>query len=532
MSTRRIIFAYSFVMFFLVIALLGTASAALGGSTYTEAVGRQSMYTLNVAKARGTIYDRKMRPLTNASEKFIAAVIPSVESISRLKVVTKEEQREELRTALENGKPFLTEVTSPVNSDGVATFTVYERYADAQPAANLIGYLENGTSGADGIEKSFDRILSENNGEIQITFTIDALGQAISGEAMQVENTYRIADGGIVLTLDREMQAALEEACSSIQKGAAVMLDCASGEILASASFPAVNPNHLDDCMENPDAPFVNRALSAYAPGSVFKLFVAAAALEEGVDYQAEYLCDGSITVNGMEFACYDGKAHGAVNMHTALRKSCNGYFVKLLEKIGPESVLRMVRTLGFGSSLELAEGLCSDAGTLPTAQTLENARARANFSFGQGETTVTPLQLAAAVNAIAADGIYTKPQVFLGMADTNLDVLEAEKNEGCKVMEPTTANRIRAYMESTARFGTARYGAPENCTCGIKTGTAQTGVYAENGEEILNYWYAGYLCDADDNPAVTLVILEETAGESHAAEAFRKTGETLVDFI
>lgn len=531
MSTRRIIFAYSFLMLFLVIATLGTASASLGGSTYTEVVGRQSMYTLHVAQARGTIYDRNISPLTNASEKYIAAVTPNVETLSRLRMATDGEQREELRAALESGKPFLTEVTTPVNADGVQTFSVFERYEERQPAATLLGYLENGV-GADGIEKSFDSILAENNGEISVTFTIDALGNAISGEGMHVENTYQIADGGIVLTLDREIQVALENACAQIQRGAAVILDCETGEILASASFPAVDPNHLDVCMEDPDTPFINRALHAYAPGSVFKLFVAAAALENGADYQRGYTCDGSISVDGMDFACYDGKAHGEVNMHTALRKSCNGYFVELVEEIGPESVLRMVRSLGLGSSIGLADGLSSAAGTLPTAQTLENARARANFSFGQGETTVTPLQLAAAVNAIAADGVYTEPQLFLGTADTNLEITAAEKKEGYKVMEPTTASRIRAYMESTARFGTARAGAPENCTSGIKTGTAQTGVYEENGEEILNYWYAGYICDEEETPAFTIVLLEETSKESHVAEAFCKIGETLVDFI
>ena len=250
------------------------------------------------------------------------------------------------------------------------------------------------------------------------------------------------------------------------------------------------------------------------------------------MDYRAVYDCTGSIEVDGMDFACYDGKAHGEVNMHTALRKSCNGYFVQLLEQIGPETVLQMVHALGFESPLELASGISSAAGTLPSAQTLQNARARANFSFGQGETTVSPLQLAAAVNAIAAGGVYTAPRLVYGYADTNLDIEEAEPHEGYKVMEVTTANRLRAYMESTARYGTAMRGAPQNCTSGIKTGTAQTGVYDENGDEILNYWYAGYICDAEENPVYTIVILEESAGESQTAEAFRKIGETLADFI
>ena len=127
MSMRRMIIAYAFVMFFVVIAIFGTASAALGGGMYTEVVGRQSTYTLPVAKARGTIYDRNGEPLTNAQEKYIAAVVPNVESVSRLNAAAGSDRREELRVALENGKPFLIEINTPVNADGIRTFRVFER---------------------------------------------------------------------------------------------------------------------------------------------------------------------------------------------------------------------------------------------------------------------------------------------------------------------------------------------------------------------------------------------------------------------
>ena len=202
-----------------------------------------------------------------------------------------------------------------------------------------------------------------------------------------------------------------------------------------------------------------------------------------------------------------------------------------LVQKLGAEKILSMAEKLGFGTSVSLADNLETAAGSLSNAQALKNARALALFSFGQGETTVSPLNLAAAVNAIAADGIYMTPRLVYGMVDTNLSVQETEENTGEKVMEPTTAARLRAYMESTARFGTARIGAPQNCVSGIKTGTAQTGVYDENGEEIENYWYAGYICNAQEEPLYTLVVLEETAGETHVPQAFRKIGEALVDF-
>ena len=229
MSMRRMIIAYAFVMFFVVIAIFGTASAALGGGMYTEVVGRQSTYTLPVAKARGTIYDRNGEPLTNAQEKYIAAVVPNVESVSRLNAAAGSDRREELRVALENGKPFLIEINTPVNADGIRTFRVFERYSEKQPASNLIGYLENGETGADGIEKGFDSMLAANGGEIRVTFTIDALGNAISGAELLVEDTYSRARDGVVLTLDKEIQIALEEACAAIDKGAAVVLDCKTG---------------------------------------------------------------------------------------------------------------------------------------------------------------------------------------------------------------------------------------------------------------------------------------------------------------
>ena len=86
--------------------------------------------------------------------------------------------------------------------------------------------------------------------------------------------------------------------------------------------------------------------------------------------------------------------------------------------------------------------------------------------------------------------------------------------------------------MESTAKYGTARVGAPENCVAGIKTGTAQTGVSDADGKEILNYWYAGYIRKPEKTPRYTVVILEESGGESHVPGAFKKIAETLAEFI
>lgn len=532
MLTKRIVAVYSFMMFLVVLAICGVASATLNGGAYAEAVNNQSRYTLQVAASRGTIYDRNLEPLTNSRKKYMAAVAPNADSAAALFAAAVDENREVLRAALEDGTPFVTEVSYPVQTDGIKSFEVFSHFDSPQPAANLIGYLENGR-GADGIEKSFDALLSENSGQISVTFSIDALGNAILGAETEVDDTYSTVAGGVVLTLDRALQMEVESACAEIETGAAVVLRCDTGEIVASASFPAIDANRLDLSLSDTRAPFLNRALQGFAPGSVFKLFMAAAALEAGMDYNKTYTCDGYITVDGMRFSCYDGDAHGEVNMHTALRKSCNGYFIQLLQKINAKDALDMCRALGLGTAHTLADGLSDEAGFLPEAADIKNARARANFAFGQGETLTTPLQLAAAVNAIANGGTYLAPTLLYGTANADGTLLpEAPKAVGKKCMEATTANRLRAYMESTARFGTARRGAPEGCVSGIKTGTAQTGVDDENGDEIMNCWYAGYICDAENTPVYTVVVLEETAGDSTVGDAFKKIGEALLDFI
>ncbi len=529
--TRRALISYTLVMLLLTVSILGTASAFIGGETYTEVVGQQSMYALHVASSRGTIYDRNLVPLTNTVQQKIAAVVPDVDSMGRLYAATNGEKREELRVALESGKPFLVEVETPVSDENIETFVVSKRYEDVQPAANLIGYLENG-KGADGIEYCFEDVLSEGQGNIDVYFAIDAVGGAISGEGMLVENTYRSEKSGVVLTLDREIQMAVEAACAEIGKGAAVVLDTQTGGVLAMASFPPIDPNDLAAEMNDENAPFLNRALCGYAPGSVFKLVGAAAALENGYDFRETYTCTGSTLVSGMEFACYEGIAHGEVNMHTALRKSCNGYFIHLAEKLGAGAILKMAESVGFGKSLELAPALYTDESVLSSEHELMNPRARANFAFGQGETLISPVQLAGAVNAIASGGEYRPPFVILGVTDENGEITDNALPEYSTAMQRTTANRLMAYMESTARYGTARAGAPRNGKSGIKTGTAQTGVFTEEGEEILNFWYAGYQYGKENVPGFTVVLLEETAGESHTAAAFRKICEFLADSI
>ena len=100
--------------------------------------------------------------------------------------------------------------------------------------------------------------------------------------------------------------------------------------------------------------------------------------------------------MQGQGFKCFNGIAHGTVTMEDAIAQSCNGYFVSLMQQVPQADFLAMAKSLGFGVSCVFADGLASDAGVLPSENALQSLKALANFSFGQGELTVTPVQVAA----------------------------------------------------------------------------------------------------------------------------------------
>ena len=139
--------------------------------------------------------------------------------------------------------------------------------------------------------------------------------------------------------------------------------------------------------------------------GSVFKPVLAAAALEQGI--LPEYECTGAVVVDGQIFRCAGGVPHGTVDMTAALEKSCNGYFIRLGQQLGAETLLQMSRQLGFGQEVPVAGALHADAGKLPSAGELAQSGQLANFSFGQGGLLASPVQIAAMMNTIASGGVY-----------------------------------------------------------------------------------------------------------------------------
>ena len=360
-------------------------------------------------------------------------------------------------------------------------------YSQEQLAPHVVGYLDSLGGGAAGIELAMDDVLSQCGGEISVTYRVDAVGRVLAGEEPQVVNTLEESAAGVALTLDSAIQRLAQQAAQKLGKGAVVVTEAPGCKIRAVASVPDFSPLDLSEATQREDSPLVNRAFSAYAPGSVFKVAVAAALLEEGLG-ELTFTCVGSLNAGGLQFHCVDSTAHGELDLEGALAHSCNCYFINAARVLGGQEILSMAYNLGFGSAQEFGRGLWTAAGELPTLQSLGNARALANFSFGQGELTATPLQVCSMLNAVASGGQYTAPQLLEGLVSQTgeLRPLSSAAPQQAQVMQPSTARALQQALRTAAQEGTGQAAAPEGAAVGIKTGTAQTGVL-ENGEELLS---------------------------------------------
>ena len=520
---------FMLVLIFALMAFAGHSLISVSGrAEYVAAAGQQSLYRLDVARSRGTIYDCGLAPLTGITSRWVAAVAPTIEAVGTLETATRGRYRERLAVALEDGRPFTLELSRPIEHSCIETFNVPRRYAENQLAPHVIGYLDGMGRGASGIELAMDDALSQYKGQLTVYYQVDALGRAIAGAERKTENTMEHTSGGVAVTIDSDIQRLAEKVSKKLGKGAVVVTEVPNCEMRAIVSMPDFRQDEIYEAAKDPDSPLLNRAFSAYAPGSVFKLVTAAAALEEGSVLNT-FDCTGSINAGGLMFRCFDGRPHGRVGLQEAIEQSCNGYFISTARALGAGPVLSMAYELGFGGEQEFGRGLYSAGGSLPDIDSLYNYRALANFSFGQGELAVTPVQLCGMMNAIASGGEYRSPKLIEGIVTDSRELIPQTPvpDDTHTAMSRRTARLLQQYLIGAAKNGTGSKAAPDNCQSGIKTGTAQTGVY-EDGEELMNFWYCGFISD-DSGPRYCITVLKEGAKDSGAAaDIFRELAEGI----
>lgn len=508
-------YAVFILMFGLLTARLSLLSTA---QPLIIAAQQQSAAVLSVAKTRGVIYDRHMRPITGTETRNIAAVLPNEQSADAVMRATSIDKREELQQKLTGLYPFLWEVpTSDIYAKGLEVFEVPQRYSSDQPALHILGQLDAATGkGASGLEKAYDQLLDSSGGTLQLRYTTDALQRGVGASSPEIIDSGYQAKAGIVLTIDLDIQRIAEQAAKKMDKGAVVIMEPNTGDILACASVPTFDPNNAADAIANPNYPFFNRAFAAYNVGSTFKLLTAAAAIEMGYTTNRSYECKGYIEVKDQVFKCHNLSGHGKIDMHQAMNKSCNPYFISLALEIGGPALLYKAQQLGFAADFEAAPGMRTASGSLPDAKELIAPAAVANFGFGQGSLTATPIQIASLISVFANGGGAVTPRLVAG-STTDGEMLKSQTVIYSPKMLFTkqAADTVAKLMVSVVEEGSGKNAAPILGGAGGKTASAQTGRFI-NGEETVHAWFSGFY--PAKQPRYTIVVFAEGGGSGSDA--------------
>lgn len=452
-------------------------------------------YTLTIDRLYPTFYDRNLKRLTNKGNELCAVIRPNEKCLSELHLLFNSAEIPDIINELSQGYPVIKNIENYNSCKYIKIFEKRTRRDEYTAAQHLITDCE--------------KLYPDHIGTKTINFTIDAIGRILDGDEGTVyENNYS-SKYGAVLTIDTLIQEKVEAAASSMKKGAVVVLDIETGEVLASYSKP-------ND--------YLNRALNPYTVGSVFKLVISACALENSLN--PIYECTGEITVGDTVFSCQNKKAHGLQTVKEALANSCNCYFVDLALSLGSEKVFETAKQFGFGESTSLADDWSISNGNFPDQSILRSKGQLSLIGFGQGSLTATPLHFASVVAAIANGGYYNAPSVFVGELDDNGDLTENVKKEPERLIRSKTAEKLREFMRYVVTNGTGA-AAEYNKNSAGKTSTAQSGIYVD-GKEILNTWFAGFY--PYDAPKYAIVVMTEdgVSGSADCCPIFRTIVENL----
>ena len=531
MEKRTVIAYFLFCIVLMSLVLRLYALTAGGYKSVSSYAGGGK--TLILGETRGMIYDRNLSPLVNSQCKYLACVLPTREGIAAISEKLDESELEVYKAQLERGS--LVTFITPSSGDyagcaDIAVIPVYERYTPVT-AQHIIGYLSpDGTEGACGAELTFNELLKGYSGTVSAHYTTDALGRVLSGADAEMRNENYASSGGIVLTLDKSIQLFCEQSLTEcgITKGAAVVIDVKSGEVTGCASAPVFDRDNLGSALGSADAPFLNRAFTEYTVGSVFKLVVAAAALENGIDKSFSYTCTGSTQKSGTKFLCHKHSGHGTLDMRDAFALSCNTYFIELACTVGIENVLEYAEKFGFGKAIPIFGDYVSDSGLLPELSFFDSEASVANLAFGQGNLLATPLQLAYAYLAAVNGGRYECRDLLRGYVDENGVFTPSVENDTERtIITSETSAALRELLENTVLTGSGKAAGSELFSSGGKTATAETGRYID-GREIQNCWYVG--CFPAQSPEYVIAVLKEdgVSGSNDAAPVFKMISEKI----
>lgn len=520
-----------FFLFCLVLGIMLARLVVINEGGVSSASHTSNTISTVASETRGCIYDCNLTPLVNCVNEEYIAVKPSVISLAKVSEYIEETDKDAVYNEVSGGRIGIARANGSIDTVDAVTFSATMRYRDDGLAVHIIGYTDYDGNGVCGIEKYYNSLLSEARGSLKVKCPVDAYGNALDGSKMKTESYSYNSKAGVALTVDGRIQQICEDAFSQFgfSKGAVVVLDVATSQIKAVASCPEFSQNNVSASLNDENSPFVNRAVTPYSVGSVFKAVVAAAAVEKGIPTDTQFTCTGFADVGETHFGCHKETGHGTLDMFGGMAQSCNPYFINLALMTGKEEICSLGANMGLGKAIELCGGWYSDSGIMPSAQSIVSQQDLANLAFGQGELLATPLQMAAVYAAIANDGVYRAPSLMMSVIDENrVEIMRAELPASRRVMKKETAETVKSLLLETVNSGSGGRAKPDNITAAGKTATAQSGQFDENGQEITQSWFCG--CFPYESPEYSIAILKENGegGSADCAPVFKYIAERI----
>ena len=397
---------------------------------------------------------------------------------------------------------------------------------DEYPRLSPRGYSYDDQIGKRGVERLCETMLRGQDGMKYIE--VNAHGREVGSFPDKTQPPQPGTD--VYLTIDARLQDAAEAVFTDSLSGSLIAIDPESGELLAVVSKPDFHPRAIRDPKEwellksGSGNPLLNRSIQGeYAPASVFKMIIGIAAIDMGILQPGEIKfppCEGEMAFGDRVFRCHVEFGCGELDLRGALRRSCDTFFYHLGLEVGIANWNRYARLFGIGAptGIDIADGGDGESrGLLPDREYYIKHKGKyfdgnmLNLAIGQGETLVTPMQIAR-YNAALASGQLVTPHI-LGNGGL------AYPQESVRVPEEVL-DTMRDMLVDVVHYGTGKYARVSGVDVAGKTGTAQN----PHGED--HAWFIGFAPAREPKIAVTCIIENGGAGGTVAAPMVRKVFE------
>jgi penicillin-binding protein 2 len=545
-------------------------------SYYSTLANRNITQDIELKAPRGLILDRQGKRLSENKLNFSLFIVREYsqsmeQSIQHAMEITDQTEAQILkkikkykgypksyRIPLEKDLPRKKAIYVESRSDELPEFEIQIEPARAYPykqfASHILGYISELTAsqlkqhkdqgyilgdiaGKSGVEKQYESFLRGTKG-------VRTVAKDNLGRVREVMNEQKPLIGkSIVLTIDMDLQHYVEQQFKD-EKGTVGVVDLKTGGILALVSNPNFNPEFFTGVLDrdewlslvnNPDRPLHNKFLQGrYSPGSVFKIVVALAALEENIiDRSTVSTCYGSVRIYDRPFRCWQGGGHGAVTLDGALEHSCNVYFYRVGKKLDIDIMAKYAQMLGLGKLTDI--DLPNEKnGLVPTKAWKQKKLNQKWFpgetisvAIGGGMLNVTPIQVLAMISTVALRGEMPQLHVLKSIQQNGETIKEfLPRFKKVAIAREYFEIVINGLHRVVNAEGTARFSKVQGLDICGKTGTQQ--IISKENPNYKNLvkqkrfkphaWFASFA--PRENPEIAMVVFVENGGDAGAIAA------------